>query len=152
MAVLAEYNKETANLQALVRRLAELDQAMAREADAVVETAEKLVATNARMWEIAVKILVDEGQEAASFYMLDILKRTSALTCQILDEVLQFTDQLVREKLTELAKSNATLQREIVSSIPNIDLKKIEQSWEQYRSGQLMDFETFKDELSRAAQ
>jgi hypothetical protein len=42
--------------------------------------------------------------------------------------------------------------REVSDAWPWTDEEAIEASWNQYRQGQLMDFETFKHELVKAAQ
>jgi len=50
------------------------------------------------------------------------------------------------------ARRIVAAMREVVSSWPWTDLEAIEESWKQYQRGELMDFETFKNELLKAAQ
>ena len=69
-----------------------------------------------------------------------------------LDECIANEEIDLARAIGQQARRMAAAMREVYDAWPWTDEEAIEESWKQYRQGQLMDFETFKHELLKAAQ
>jgi hypothetical protein len=69
-----------------------------------------------------------------------------------LDECLANDEFDLARAIGQQARRITIAMREVYNAWPWTDEEAIEASWKQYRQGQLMDFETFKHELLKAAQ
>jgi hypothetical protein len=102
--------------------------------------------------------LLEPGQYSRALLETDAQRFVQECAWHV-DSCLEWQDECFDREDVESARAIGGQARRIVAAMrevygawPWTDLEAIEESWRQYRQGQLMDFETFKHELLKAAQ
>jgi hypothetical protein len=97
---------------------------------------------------------LDQGDSSldvhARLFVSDCARRTELCLDWVYDSILEEDFQSAKSFCEQAQRLNGAM-REIQDSWPWLDIQAEQESWTQYQRGELMDFETFKNELLKAA-